>query len=109
MGGIGSALIQPAHLNPANPASYIADSTVVFDFGGRLEVRSLKNRNGDSKTFTGASFANLALAFPLIRGKASAAFGLVPYSSVGYDISVDESDVPDIGTIRYLYEGNGCE
>lgn len=107
MGGIGSALIQPAHLNPANPASYIADSTVVFDFGGRLEVRSLKNRNGDSKTFTGASFANLALAFPLIRGKASAAFGLVPYSSVGYDISVDESDVPDIGTIRYLYEGNG--
>lgn len=107
MGGIGAAYMQPAHINPSNPASYFADSVVVFDFSGRMEIRSLKNSSGDGETFTGASFANLALAFPLIRGKASAAFGLVPFSSVGYDISVDQTDVPDIGTIRYLYKGNG--
>lgn len=107
IGGIGAAYMQPAHINPGNPASYIADSMVVFDFGGRLEVRSLKNSKGESKSYTGASFNNLALAFPLIRGKVSAAFGLIPFSSVGYNISVDETDVPDIGTVRYLYQGNG--
>ena len=106
MGGIGAALSTPYNINHTNPASYIADSVIVFDFGGRGEIRRLE-RNSGSSTFNSASFSHFALAFPIVKGKISTTFGLLPYSSVGYDIIIEEDNVPDIGSVRYLFEGEG--
>jgi hypothetical protein len=106
MGGLGTALSDPNYINVSNPASYIADSMVVFDFGGRGEIRKLE-RTGGSVNYSSASLSHFALAFPVIRGKASMALGLLPYSSVGYDISVEEENTTVGQTVRYLYEGEG--
>ncbi len=106
MGGLGAALSSPNSINIINPASYTADSMIVFEFGAFGEMRKLE-RNSGSTNQNSASFSYFSLAFPVVRNKASVAFGLIPYSSVGYEIQVDETDVPDIGTIRYLYEGAG--
>ena len=41
MGGLSTAISDPNYINVTNPASYLADSMVVFDFGGRGEIRKL--------------------------------------------------------------------
>src|SRR5687768_11474127 len=42
MGGLGAGLASPFNINFVNPASYIADSIIVFELGARGEVRQLK-------------------------------------------------------------------
>lgn len=106
MGGIGAAVATPYNINFINPASYVADSVITFDFGANGEIRKL-SITGESTTANSASFSHFSLAFPLVRGKASAAFGLLPFSSVGYNIQVDIPDAGNLGELRYLFEGKG--
>jgi hypothetical protein len=106
MGGLGAGLSSPFNINFSNPASYIADSSVVFEVGARGEVRQLE-KNGSTTTLNSSSFSYLSLAFPIVKGKVGVAFGVLPISSVGYDIVVDDYDVTDIGHVRYRYEGDG--
>lgn len=106
MGGLGAGIASPNFINFINPASYIADSMVIFDVGAMGEIRKLV-KEGESSTLNSASFADLCLAFPIVKGKAGVAFGVLPISSVGYDIVVTTRNVPDIGTIEYQFEGDG--
>jgi len=106
MGGLGAALASPFNINFTNPASYIADSIVLFEVGARGEVRELE-RNGATTTLNSSSFSYLSLAFPIVKGKVAVAFGVLPISTVGYNIVVNDNNVPDIGTVRYKYEGDG--
>ncbi len=106
MGGLGAAIASPFNINFLNPASYIADSIIVFEMGARGEVRQLE-KSGTTTTLNSASFSYLSLAFPVVKGKVGVAFGVLPVSSVGYDIVVTENNIPDIGQIRYKYEGDG--
>ena len=106
MGGIGAGLSSPYNINFVNPASYVADTATLFEFGARGEVRQL-SINNQSTTLNSASFSYFSLAFPIVKHKVSAAFGLLPFSSVGYNIEVDQKDIPNIGTVRTKYEGLG--
>ena len=90
MGGFGAAYSNPFQINFINPASYIADSNVVFDFGAKGEIRKLQSASG-SNTLNNATFSHFSLAFPVVKGKMSATFGLLPFSSVGYNV-VDTKD-----------------
>jgi hypothetical protein len=106
MGGIGAAVAEPGLINFINPASYVADSAVVFEFGARGEINQLEGNN-ESSTRNSASFSYFSLAFPLMKKKAGLAFGLLPFSTVGYDIVVESEEIPDVGVARYKFEGEG--
>lgn len=109
MGGIGAAVRSPYFINFINPASYVADTNTVFDFGARGEIRNLKSQNG-SNTLGTATFSHFALAFPMVKNKLSGSFGLLPYSSTGYDV-VDKQntsiDTSSINQVQYEYQGKG--
>jgi len=105
MGGIGAALHSSTTINFINPASYVADTNAIFDFGARGEIRNIIS-SSDQNTLNSASFSHLALAFPIKKSKISASFGLVPYSSVGYNV-VDIQDTVGLNNVRYEYQGRG--
>lgn len=106
MGGIGASLSSSYNINYINPSSYVADSNIIFEFGAKGEIRKLE-RNSNSVNYNSASFSYFSLAFPIVKHKVSASFGLLPYSSVGYNLIVNNYNGPDIGTVKYLYEGDG--
>ncbi len=106
MGGLGASLSSPFNINMVNPASYIADSIVIFEVGALGDIRQLESKT-QSTSLNSASFSHLALGFPIKKGKVGVTFGVVPLSSVDYDIVVTTPNVPDIGTIRYEYIGDG--
>jgi hypothetical protein len=106
MGGIGAGLAIPNQINPINPASYVADSMVVFELGAFGEMRRLEQSNDATNLNTG-SLSHFAVAFPVVKNRASLALSLLPFSSVGYDVSIDDFNVPQIGTVRNIFEGDG--
>ncbi len=106
MGGIGAAIAEPGLINFLNPASYVADSSVVFEFAAKGEIAQLKT-NDQSNTRNSASFSYFSLAFPILKNKAGMALGLLPFSSVGYDIVINSELIPNVGVARYKFEGEG--
>jgi long-subunit fatty acid transport protein len=105
MNGTGAAVAHPFNINYINPATYSFDTVTVFEFGARGEYSKIESEQ-TSNTYNSASFAYLSLAFPVIKDRMSLAFGLLPYSSVGYDISVTEN-VTNVGDVTYKYQGSG--
>lgn len=105
MGGIGAALISPNQINFINPASLAYDTITIFDFAANGEIRRLE-RNTQNSTLNSASFSYFSLAFPVIKNKMGMSFGLLPFSSVGYNINVFE-EVQNVGIVKYRYEGEG--
>lgn len=105
MGGIGAGILSGNQINFINPASYAFDTITIFDFGVRGEIRRLE-RNSLSSTLNSASFSHFSLAFPVWKHKIGMNLGLLPFSSVGYNINVF-NEVQNIGTVKYIYEGSG--
>ena len=106
MGSAGIALRTNDQINYLNPASYTATDTLsfLFDFG----INTYRNSyvSNDSKTSMGnVNLHHIAMAFPVTRWWKSAA-GIVPYSSVGYNIK-ESRNIAGIGAIDNIYEGNG--
>jgi len=108
MGGAYVALkpdsVMPIFINSGNPAAYSLIKLTCLEVGGAF-VNSVFKGNNSSLNKWSANFAYGALGFP-IRNNGGACFGIMPYSSVGYDLqnSVAESS---IGNVKYLYSGNG--
>ncbi|MCT4582568.1 MAG: hypothetical protein N4A35_14220 [Flavobacteriales bacterium] len=105
MSGANVALAEFNHLNIANPASYssLIKYKPIFDVGIFGKVQNLKTTN-DNSTQSNFALRNFSLGMP-IGSKTGVAFGLMPYSTVGYDINsytLNEGD-----SVRYNYEGNG--
>src|SRR5690554_4553802 len=71
------------HLNTLNPASYSDLMGTTFSFGASYKENHLRNSHTSDKTNSG-SFDYLSVAFP--TGKFGVAFGIMPYSFVGYNI-----------------------
>lgn len=71
------------HLNTLNPASYADLMGTTFSFGASYKVNNLKNVHSSEKANSG-SFDYLNVAFPI--GKFGVAFGIMPYSFVGYNV-----------------------
>jgi len=70
-------------LNTLNPASYSKLQMTTFSLGASYKGSTLKNNTGTEKTTSG-SFDYLAIAIP--AGKFGFAFGVMPYSFVGYNV-----------------------
>jgi hypothetical protein len=97
--------VAPFYINQGNPASYAYNRLTTYEFGARYSFNQFSdNHNGLVKQQNGG-FNYISLAFP-IRRNMGAAFGLLPYSTVGYNITTKEN-VAQIGDITNNYQGTG--
>lgn len=97
--------IAPFYINQGNPASYSYNKLTTYEFGARYGFyQYTDNQNGVVKKQNGG-FNYISLALPIKRNM-GLAFGLLPYSTVGYNITTYET-VTNIGQIRNNYQGTG--
>lgn len=97
--------IAPFFINQGNPASYAFNKFTTYEFGGRYAFSQFTDsQNGLVKKQNGG-FNYISLAFPIKRF-GGAAFGIRPYSNVGYDVTTYEN-VDSIGQIKNKYQGTG--
>ncbi|WP_268847998.1 hypothetical protein [Flavobacterium aestivum] len=77
------------HMNILNPASYGAIKLTTFTMGGGYTSTKMKSDKGDASAQR-TTLDYMAVALSL--GKMGVGFGLLPYSSVGYNIESLNSD-----------------
>ena len=68
-----------------NPASLSALNYSTFNVGANMDLGKFKTNNS-TQNFSNAGFNYISLAMPLKKIKSGLAFGLFPYSDVGYNI-----------------------
>ncbi len=98
MGGIG-VFSDSIHLNLQNPAAYADLKLVNYSLGGSFKSSRQKTET-DSHNSSTTSLDYLAIGVPM--GKFGMGFGLLPYTSVGYDFY---SELPDGRTQYYGHGG----
>jgi hypothetical protein len=107
MGGTGIAMRDENKLNYFNPAAYTArDSmSVLLDFGLTAQRTHYKTTEMTNK-WNNANFHHIALSVPI--GKYfGMGTGVVPYSSVGYNVKQEYNDLGTGDAIDYYFKGNG--
>ena len=102
MGGL-SIVPDSIHINLKNPASYANLKLTTFTIGGSYNATKFKS-NTESENAKRITLDYLAVAFPL--KKMGFAFGLIPYSSVGYKIKNQYDDGVIIDSLN-RYSGTG--
>ena len=107
MGGAGIALQEGDVLNYINPASYVArDSmSVLFDFGLNGYANQYQTRDYENMWYN-ANFHHIAISAPIGKHMGMAA-GLVPYSSVGYNMKQEYNNLPTGDPLDFYYSGDG--
>lgn len=105
LGGIGIGLPSYNALNIINPASYgfIKKHSVLFEFGGTYKYSDFKT-NKLNHSFHDVNLSYIAMGFPVTKWW-SASFGLLPFSSTGYNIMSTSPSV--YGTSETEYTGSG--
>ncbi|HET6990456.1 MAG TPA: hypothetical protein VFJ43_03990, partial [Bacteroidia bacterium] len=86
------------------PASLTSNKFVAYEVSLLSNTVQLSNST-EKGTFNRTTLGSFALAFP-VKSWWSGSFGLVPYSSVGYNVS-NADNVPGVGPVTYKYEGSG--
>ena len=116
-GGLSAAYIDPLHVNFLNPASLGNLVATTFEVGMYAERSILKVDDQEAKTWTG-NLSHVSLAFPMrnplsdLLAKKKRKFfwgmniGLIPNTSVGYDIQT-ESILTEGDTTRNSFQGTG--
>lgn len=108
MGGL-SIFTDSIHINLRNPASFTGNNLetlgnetrpVKYSIGGTHSSTTLKSDSGSGKA-SSSSVDYLALNFPV--GKLGVAFGLMPYTAVGYRLESTNAD----GAVTNKYSGEG--
>lgn len=94
----------PVMINTGNPASYALIKFATFEVGGNF-VRSKFTTSLSNVDRWTTNFNYGTLGFP-VRRKSGAAFGIMPYSNVGYNMQTISAE-PNIGNVTYKYNGEG--
>ena len=114
MGGIGIGLRNGFHINTANPASYTSIDSLTFLMEFGLDARFTYSKTTESNNFRNdLNFNHLTFGIPFTKWWAGS-FGLLPYSSKGYDIISSQgllelkstSNFSGTGTLTKVYVGN---
>jgi len=105
LGGISTPLRGPSHLAIANPASYAAVRFTTFEFGIRCNL-SWWSQDINRLRSSDLNLASLSLGIPILKYKGGISMGLLPYSSMSYDIT--DTRVNSSGyTENLIYQGLG--
>ncbi len=100
MGGI-SIYGDSIHINLQNPAAYGKLKLTAYTAGATYKSLTIENAT-ESESLKSTTLDYLALAFP-ITPKMGVGIGLMPYSSIGYQLST----INDSETIANTYTGEG--
>ncbi|MCB9197783.1 MAG: hypothetical protein H6600_04940 [Flavobacteriales bacterium] len=105
LGGANVAVSDFKYINFSNPATYSNTKrySPVFDAGVMGKSSFLRSTNGSFNKTT-VALRDFSLLLP-ISPKTGFAFGLMPYSTTGYDIN--DYDPNEGDTITYTYSGMG--
>ncbi|MEM6643204.1 MAG: hypothetical protein AAF616_09515 [Bacteroidota bacterium] len=101
--GIGTPTIW--HVNSQNPANLVYNTFSTFQLGLEVENRRFTGEDisGDD---TNGALRFLAYAFPVMAGKWSSSFGILPYSSVNYN-TFSEGPVDGDNSITQTADNRG--
>jgi hypothetical protein len=111
MGGTGIGIRSGSQLNYLNPASYSEMDTMsfLFDFGVQgsqtTYSQNTLTENTLSSKLTNYNIHHIAIGFGITKNW-KASVGIVPYSSVGYNI-VETRYLTGVGFPDYNYKGTG--
>lgn len=111
MGGTSIAIYSPLHINPTNPATYTStdSTTFLFEVGVSGLLSNFKSGDATKNTFTG-KLDYIALQSPITKWLGLSA-GLIPFSYVGYNYSVNDSiELPGTSSKQFYtqaFQGNG--
>lgn len=106
MGGLGIGFRSNTSVNDVNPASYSGVDTMSFVFEATMFSHFYQQQTESSNQMGNyTALGSLGFSTP-ITSWWSVGFGLKPFSSVGYKITDFETD-DQVGTMNYLYEGQG--
>ncbi len=115
MGGIGAAFIDGANVNYTNPAALSVIEEATFDFGLRLNTRSIANSANLPFTVADGGVNNISLSFPVMKNRWGMSFGLLPYSFSKYKSNATRTfdgknyttSAEGSGSLYKVYLGNG--
>ncbi len=106
MGGISIGHRSNRSVNYVNPASYTAVDSTSFVFETTIFSHLYEQKSYDQEQMTNyASLGNIAFKFPVYSWWSSA-FGLMPFSAVGYKVTNTQS-TDDMEELIFSYEGVG--
>ena len=110
MGGVGIGMRNNRAIDPAQPASYTACDTLTFmmDVAASASWSHYTDASGVKNKANG-NLEYLTIQFPLWRRWIAMSVGLLPYSSVGYDITLTDSIPGYSHTKNYYGDGNISE
>lgn len=102
-----SALRSNNYLNNSNPASYSAlqDKLVLVELSGTGRSATLSNETASAKS-SDFEFSRLVFGFKLNKFWGTS-FGLVPMSSVNYQIATPNNVIGSSQAVNSIYQGNG--
>ncbi|MBI3519993.1 MAG: hypothetical protein HY062_11630 [Bacteroidetes bacterium] len=96
--------IAPFFINVANPAGLAGIRLSTLELGGQAQFTKISS-SASSINKRNINFSYGSVGFPLKR-IGGAAFGIMPYSTVGYKITSTQED-PTVGTMTYVFQGDG--
>jgi hypothetical protein len=106
MGGLKYCFNSPFFVNPSNPASYTAFKKNYFTFDAGLSGSAARlSKDTSARDEQQLNLNNISFGVPLGK-KWGGAFGLLPFSSVGYTIT-DPGYSEDFGGYSTTYQGTG--
>jgi len=105
IGGITSSIIDPNAINLFNPATYSNLSRTTLQLSGKGGVQNITNGSA-TETFRSGQVSEIAFGFKKQGAKWGVSLGLVPYSTVGYNLT-SPVVVNDSTSASYKYDGSG--
>lgn len=108
LGGTGIGLRSNSNINAINPASYSEITITSFEIAATNNALWLTD--GAQSQYKNNQYINyIAFGFPVISKKWGMAFGVLPYSNVGYNYSTNKENIiaDTTNLISYYYQGDG--
>ncbi len=106
MGGISIGFTDPTTINPANPASYMAQDSSAFMFEAGIYGNSTTYKTTTaSESGSDLTLNYLMMGFP-ITSWYRMALGITPYSKVGYNIQTTV-EVENFSDVVHSFTGDG--
>jgi len=107
MGGVGFGMRSNKAINPSQPASYTGTDSLTFMFDVAASASWSRYQDaGGMKNKANGNLEYVTMQFPLWKRWIAMSVGLLPYSSVGYDIALRDSIPGYHFTKEYTGDGN---
>jgi len=108
LGGSVTALNDAKIINSSNPATYSAftPNSFLLTTGGWHQTTNIENTS-DQQIANNNAFSHLLVGFPILNG-VGLSFGMIPFSSIGYEMSseiIDNTNELNTGVANYSGDG----